>query len=242
MRKIFVSYASADRRLAWRLDCDLQLAGANTWLDRSAIQQFDERPDPSELTSYVVERLSEGISSVDALVLVASRNAAASSWVSAEYRAAIEGDLTVCAFVIDEEHSFDLSEIPKGRIFRAIDYEAGLRCLCDELELRVNLPVTGPLTGFWSYQASEYDVANGSVVMVQRGAEVIGRVDYQTLNSGKVIGVLHGDVLRFIWANSLEQGIGYLEAKGGKDHLAGAFIRRGTTEEVPWNLTRVKET
>jgi DNA-directed RNA polymerase subunit RPC12/RpoP len=96
-RLIFVSYNSADRDTARAVAVQLQLAGADAWIDEWKIQAGDSIPGS----------IDEALSRFDTFVVLWSAHAARSKWVRTELEAALvraidEPSLRVVPVVLDD--------------------------------------------------------------------------------------------------------------------------------------------
>lgn len=125
---VFTSYSHHDRAFAGRLSKSLESKGIDVWYDQIEVQPGDS----------LVEKLDDAVTSTDAILLVVSKNAYKSKWVTYEFRAILtrrpssEQTSPIIPLRIDDsELPFDLS----GHVsidFRH-DYEAGLSTLVDAL-------------------------------------------------------------------------------------------------------------
>ncbi|MFH1940989.1 MAG: toll/interleukin-1 receptor domain-containing protein [bacterium] len=74
MSKVFISYSHVDRETAESLATRLREAGANVWLDRWQIGIGDS----------ILEKINEGISTSDFLIVLLSKASVSSKWVKEE--------------------------------------------------------------------------------------------------------------------------------------------------------------
>ena len=75
--KVFISHSSVDKKFVQRLAADLQREGIDAWFDQWDIHPGDRIP----------ERLEEGLSEAEVLVLVLSPDSVNSQWVEYERQA-----------------------------------------------------------------------------------------------------------------------------------------------------------
>ncbi|MCG7994119.1 MAG: toll/interleukin-1 receptor domain-containing protein [Candidatus Thiodiazotropha taylori] len=80
---IFLSHNAADKEFARQLAIDLDIAGARVWFDEAEIKVGDS----------LIEKIREGIDSVDYLAVVISPNSVRSSWVSKEVDIAMNQEI-----------------------------------------------------------------------------------------------------------------------------------------------------
>lgn len=83
-QQVFISYSTADRDTASRVAESLSESGWRVWFSEWALQPGDS----------IAERIDEALSASDVLVLLLSQNAVESKWVSAEWNAALNSQLT----------------------------------------------------------------------------------------------------------------------------------------------------
>jgi hypothetical protein len=89
--KVFISHSHEDRHLAVELQRVLGEQNAQTFLDQDRIDTLDNLPD----------RVREGISWCDSLLLLWSASAAASAWVRREWETAHKWGKTIIPYVLD---------------------------------------------------------------------------------------------------------------------------------------------
>lgn len=82
-KSIFLSHTWADKPFARRLSCDLEKAGAVVWLDEAEIKIGDS----------LIEKIREGIDSVDYLAVILSPDAVSSTWVQKEVDIAMNQEI-----------------------------------------------------------------------------------------------------------------------------------------------------
>jgi hypothetical protein len=93
--KVFLSYATADRSVAVRLDAELRARGIRTYLDSS-----EDRPDFDE-DEMLPEPILQQLGWCDVLLALWSRAASESGWVEAECRMAREFGKELLAYRLD---------------------------------------------------------------------------------------------------------------------------------------------
>lgn len=74
--RVFISHSSKDKQQATWIAVDLRAAGHEPWLDQWSIRVGESIP----------QRISEGISEADFVVVLLSENALASRWVEREWQ------------------------------------------------------------------------------------------------------------------------------------------------------------
>ena len=82
MKSVFLSHASKDREIARQIASDLQSMGVTVWFDAAEIKVGDT----------LLEKINEGISNSDFIILLLSKESMKSAWVQNEYRAALVND------------------------------------------------------------------------------------------------------------------------------------------------------
>lgn len=82
-KSVFLSHCHEDKRFAKRLANDLQGKGVNVWIDDAEIRVGDS----------LLEKISEGIRSVDYVVVLLSRESVRSSWVRKELEMAMNREI-----------------------------------------------------------------------------------------------------------------------------------------------------
>lgn len=90
MPKVFISYSSADRRFAEKLSTQLNTEGIDVWYDQWEIKVGDS----------IVQKINDGISSSDFLVVVLSKNSIKSKWVKEELASASIITISKGAFIL----------------------------------------------------------------------------------------------------------------------------------------------
>lgn len=81
--KLFMSHNHADKPVVRQLSSQLQLAGADVWLDEWTLRPGDSIP----------LKINEGLGSMDSIVICWSANAAASRWVQTEFASGLTKSL-----------------------------------------------------------------------------------------------------------------------------------------------------
>jgi hypothetical protein len=90
-RKVFISHRHQDRHIATQLQTLLKRHGAETFLDQDRMQAGDVLPD----------RIRDGVSWCDTLLLVWSARAASSRWVAREWELAYELRKRIIPYLLD---------------------------------------------------------------------------------------------------------------------------------------------
>lgn len=127
MSSLFISYSSKDRPFVQQLRRELFDKGVRIWIDESEIKVGDS----------LIEKVAEGISDVEFLGAVLSRNSIASNWVQEELRIAITREISgkklkVLPIVIDDCALPVFLEHKKYADFRSpADFSAGIQQLLD---------------------------------------------------------------------------------------------------------------
>lgn len=83
MPSVFLSHCSADKAFARKLGKDLALKRLGVWIDEAEIK----------IGESLIEKISEGISSTDYLIVILSPNSVKSSWVSKEVEIALAREI-----------------------------------------------------------------------------------------------------------------------------------------------------
>jgi len=90
--QIFISYSSADKKIATCIADDLVDEGFNVWLDRFSIEVSDEWPSEIE----------KGIDNAGVFLVLWSKNAKESKWVSREIARADRQNITIVPLILDD--------------------------------------------------------------------------------------------------------------------------------------------
>lgn len=83
MTGIFLSHSSKDKPFARRLGNDLRQYGAKVWIDEAEIKVGDS----------LIEKISEGLSETDFLIVLLSENSCKSEWVKREVNIALTKEI-----------------------------------------------------------------------------------------------------------------------------------------------------
>lgn len=126
MKSVFLSHASKDREIARQIASDLQSMGVTVWFDAAEIKVGDT----------LLEKINEGISNSDFIILLLSKESMKSAWVQNEYRAALVNDPKniqnrLVPVLIDDSFSMpsDFSEIVYLDLSTPDKYKTGIRQL-----------------------------------------------------------------------------------------------------------------
>jgi len=97
LSRIFISYSSKDKAFAELVAAELRRANLDPWIDRDNVLAGDD----------VLERLGEGLKTMDLLLFVVSRDALRSEWVDRELkfatkRAIKDREIRILPFIIDD--------------------------------------------------------------------------------------------------------------------------------------------
>jgi hypothetical protein len=126
--RLFLSHSSADKVFVRRLKNDLEAANLNVWLDETEIKVGDSIP----------QKVSEGLTDADYLVIVLSENSVKSKWVLAELDNALMAQYADRGVVVLPVKIDDCETPPllKGRVYADFrsDYDKGLLRLLEALE------------------------------------------------------------------------------------------------------------
>lgn len=91
MPKVFISHSWADNDISRKIAHDLKRDGAETWIDYARISGGESLP----------ERISQALDWCDTLVLIWSKSASTSKWVTKEWSSALSLDKTIIPCLID---------------------------------------------------------------------------------------------------------------------------------------------
>jgi restriction endonuclease Mrr len=127
--QIFLSYASSDREVAQRIAEEIQKMGMGVWFS-----EWELRPGDS-----IAERIEEGLSASDILLILLSAQSVRSRWVEHELNAALSRELKSRAITIVPVLIEDC-EIPAALVGRVnldlrSNLEQGVRTLVQELDV-----------------------------------------------------------------------------------------------------------
>lgn len=127
--QIFLSYASSDREVAQRIAEEIRKAGMGVWFS-----EWELRPGDS-----IAERIEEGLSASDVLLILLSPQSVSSRWVEHELSAALSRELKSRAIIIVPVLIEDC-QIPAslaGRVHLDLrsNLELGVRDLVRELDV-----------------------------------------------------------------------------------------------------------
>ena len=89
--RVFISHSHKDRTFATRIQSIIEKKGAETYLDQDKIQAGD----------YLPEKLLDGISWSDKVILIWSNNASQSKWVNNEWKTALRYRKKIVIYRID---------------------------------------------------------------------------------------------------------------------------------------------
>lgn len=123
MPTVFISHSSQDKSFVDRLAADLEVAGLDVWYDKWEIKVSDS----------IVQKINEGLSESDYLVVVLSPNSVESAWVQQELSSALMSSLSERGIIVLPVLYQDC-EVPyllrdrRYADFRS-DYQAGLQSL-----------------------------------------------------------------------------------------------------------------
>jgi hypothetical protein len=124
--RLFLSHSSADKVFVRKLKGDLEKANLNVWLDETEIKVGDSIP----------QKVSEGLTDADYLVIVLSENSVKSKWVLAELDNALMAQYADRGVVVLPVKIDDCETPPllKGRVYADFrtDYSKG--CLVEKTE------------------------------------------------------------------------------------------------------------
>jgi TIR domain len=101
--RVFISHASSDKPFAERVATALRNNAVNPWFDKEQIRVGDD----------VLERLGDGLRTMDLLVLIVSKRSLRSRWVDRELKFAVrreieERKILILPFIIDSTQSNEL--------------------------------------------------------------------------------------------------------------------------------------
>ena len=123
--KIFLSHSSKDKKAVRRLAKDLESQGFDVWLDEHRIKVGD----------VIVQKLQEGISKADFLLVWLTKKAVKSRWVQQEwytkYHAEIENDRIMVLPLLAEDCEIPAFLRTKPYADFRSDYQAGLTTLLE---------------------------------------------------------------------------------------------------------------
>jgi len=101
--RVFISHASSDKPFAERVATALQNNAINPWIDKEQIRVGDD----------VLEKLGDGLRTMDLLVLIVSKRSLRSRWVDRELKFAVRREIDqrkilILPFIIDSTQSNEL--------------------------------------------------------------------------------------------------------------------------------------
>ncbi len=208
---IFLSHNHADKPFARRLAKDLKELGVRVWIDEAEIKIGDS----------LIEKIREGIDSVEYVGVVLSKDSTKSQWVRKEVDIAMNQEIRgkrvkVLPLLVED---CDLPGFLEGKLyadFRTEDlYTAGLERLAERLGATPIDKIT--VHGEWSG-------ATGLLSLAQLGEDVMGEYDWDLKKrAGDIVGKIIGDRLIFRWnlKNGSQQGVGFFDID--EDALTGAY-------------------
>lgn len=135
--KVFVSYSSKEFEIAEGIRSRIEEAGVATWMAPASIEGG---------TSYA-EQIPRAIRTCDLFVLVLSRKAMASIWVSREVDRALNEGKRILPFVIEnapltDEYNFYLTNVQRYPAYR--DFEGELERMIGDIRLFLGIPAPAP--------------------------------------------------------------------------------------------------
>ena len=147
--RVFISHSHVDRHIAVELQDVLEKHGAETFLDQDTIDALDNLP----------ERIQNGISWCDTLLLLWSASAASSAWVQKEWETAQDWRKVVVPYALD----FTPLPHPLDELvhIEASDMQHGNSILLKTI-LGGDVDIEGIFAGRWKAAVDAFGMAQGT--------------------------------------------------------------------------------
>jgi TIR domain len=131
--RVFISHSSSDKDFAGRVAETMRDRAINPWIDRGKILVGDD----------LLERLGEGLRTMDFLKFIVSREALESPWVDRELKFAASREIAekqtlILSFIIDSTPSDQLPWFLRHSFSKRVSADdLGVRAICDSVSERV---------------------------------------------------------------------------------------------------------